>query len=79
VSCLAPGPVFTKRSIEEVTKRKMGWLGMKMAVAPDEVGELAVKETLERKLLIIPGTLAKISAAIIRILPRRWSTAILGR
>jgi short-subunit dehydrogenase len=48
VSCLAPGPVFTKRSIEEVTKRKMGWLGMKMAVAPDEVGELAVKETLER-------------------------------
>lgn len=76
VSCLAPGPVFTKQSIKEVTEKKMGWLGMKMAVPPEEVGELAIKGTLEKKQLIIPGTLAKISAAIIRILPRRWITSI---
>src|SRR5688572_3916649 len=35
VSCLAPGPVFTKASIEAVTKKKMGWLGMQMAVPPE--------------------------------------------
>lgn len=78
VSCLAPGPVFTKQSIKEVTEKKMGWFGMQMAVPPEDVGELAVKGTLEKKQLIIPGTLSKISAAIIRILPRRWITNLYG-
>ena len=78
VSCLAPGPVFTKASIKEVTEKKMGWFGKQMAVPPEEVGEIAAKKTLEKKLIIIPGTLAKISAAIIRILPRRWITNIYG-
>jgi len=78
VSCLAPGPVFTKPSIEAVTKKKMGWLGMQMAVPPEEVGEIAVKGTLEKKIIIIPGTLAKISAFVIRILPRKWITGIYG-
>ena len=78
VSCLAPGPVFTKPSIEAVTKKKMGWFGKQMAVPPEEVGEIAVKGTLEKKLIIIPGTLAKLSAAVIRILPRRWITGIYG-
>ena len=78
VSCLAPGPVFTKPSIKEVTERKMGWFGVQMAVPPDEVGELAVKGPLEKKQLIIPGALAKISATIISILPRRWITELYG-
>jgi short-subunit dehydrogenase len=78
VSCLVPGPVFTKASIKEVTERKMGWFGKQMAVPPEEVGEIAVKKTLEKKLIIIPGTLAKLSSAIIRILPRRWITIIYG-
>lgn len=79
VSCLAPGPVFTKPSIEAVTKKKMGWFGMKMAVPPDEVGEIAVKKMLQGQLIIIPGMLARISAFVIRILPRRWITGIYGR
>ena len=78
VSCLAPGPVFTKPSIEAVTKKKMGWFGMQMAVPPEEVGEVAVRKTLEKKMIIIPGTLARISAAVIRILPRLWVTSIYG-
>jgi short-subunit dehydrogenase len=48
VSCLAPGPVFTKPSIVEDTKKKLGWLGMKMEVPPARVGEVAVKKTLHR-------------------------------
>ena len=78
VSCLAPGPVFTKPSIEAVTRKKMGWLGIQMAVPPEEVGEIAVRKTLKKKLIIVPGTLAGISAAIIRTLPKKWMTSIYG-
>jgi hypothetical protein len=70
--------VFTKPSIEAVTKKKMGWFGMQMAIPPEEVGETAVRRTLEGKMMIIPGTLARISAFVIRILPRKWITGIYG-
>lgn len=76
VSCLAPGPVFTKPSIRETTKKKLGWFGMQMAVPPKKVGEIAVRKTLKKKLIIVPGTLAKISSTVIRTLPRRWVTSI---
>jgi short-subunit dehydrogenase len=76
VSCLVPGPVFTKPSIELVTKKKMGWFGIQMAVPPEEVGEIAIKKTLGKKLIIVPGMLAKISGVIISILPKRWMTSI---
>ncbi|MCW3091991.1 MAG: hypothetical protein JWP81_3060 [Ferruginibacter sp.] len=79
VSCLAPGPVFTKPEIREDTKKKLGWIGMKMAVSPERVGEIAVRETLNKKLIIVPGSLAKISAFFIRLLPRRWIVALYGR
>ncbi len=79
VSCLAPGPVFTKPSIRKDTKEKLGWIGMKMAVSPERVGEIAVRETLNRKMLIVPGTIAKIAAAIIRFLPRRWIVGFYGK
>jgi short-subunit dehydrogenase len=78
VSCLAPGPVFTKPSIKAVTKKKLGWYGMQMAVPPKKVGEIAVKKTFKKKLIITPGTLAKINATIIRTLPRRWMTGLYG-
>jgi short-subunit dehydrogenase len=75
VSCLTPGPVFTKPSIKEDTRKNLGWFGMKMAVSPERVGEIAVKKTLRRKMVIIPGTLARISASMVRILPRRLVVA----
>jgi short-subunit dehydrogenase len=76
VSCLNPGPVFTKPGIEKETKEKLGWFGMKMAVAPWKVGEIAVRETLNGKLIIVPGTGAKLMATIIRALPRRLTVKI---
>lgn len=79
VSCLAPGPVFTKPSIKEETKRTLGWLGMKMAMEPAKVGEIAVRRTLKGRMLIIPGTLAKISSTMIRILPRRVAASFYYR
>ncbi len=79
VSCLCPGPVFTKPEIVKDTKAKLGWFGMKMALDPGTVGEVAVKKTFKRKLIIVPGTLAKISSDIIRFLPRRWVVSIYGK
>ena len=72
VSCLAPGPVFTKPSIEKYTKEKLGALGMKMAVPVKRVGEVAVKKTLRGKMIIVPGGLAKTLSGVVRFFPRRW-------
>jgi uncharacterized protein len=72
VSCLAPGPVFTKPSIKKYTKEKLGALGMKMAVPVQIVGEVAVKKTLKGKMIIIPGTLSKTLSVVVRFFPRRW-------
>jgi len=79
VSCLTPGPVFTKPEIKKDTKEKLGWIGMKMAVSPERVGEIAVRETLNKKLIIVTGTLAKIATTVIRFLPRRWVVAAYGK
>jgi short-subunit dehydrogenase len=54
VSVLCPGPVFTKPEIKEDTRKKLGWFGMLMAVPPEKVGEVAVRETLNGKLVIVP-------------------------
>ena len=70
VSCLTPGPVFTKPSIKEDTKRRLGFLGMQMAVPPSRVGEVAVRETLNGKMIIVPGTIAKIVSGVLRLFPR---------
>jgi short-subunit dehydrogenase len=79
VSCLAPGPVFTKPSIRENTREKLGWLGMQLAVPPRKVGEVAVRKTLRGRMLIVPGTLPQVMSFFIRILPRRWVTAIYNK
>jgi len=76
VSCLCPGPVYTKPEIVKDTKAKLGWFGNKMALDPGFVGEYAVKKTFNKRLIIVPGTLAKISSSVIRFLPRRWVTGI---
>ena len=72
VSCLCPGPVFTKPSIVKYTKEKLGNLGMKMAVPVKKVGEVAVKKTLHGKMIIVPGGLSKTISGIVRFFPRRW-------
>jgi hypothetical protein len=79
VSVLCPGPVFTKPEIKEDTKEKLGWFGTLMAVPPEKVGEVAVRETLNRKLVIVPGTVSKLTSIIIRLLPRKWIVSIYGK
>ena len=79
VSCLSPGPVFTKPEIEQDTKAKLGWFGVLMAVPQKRVGEIAVQKTLKGRMMIIPGTLSKITAAFIRILPKRWIVSLYNK
>ncbi|MBK7558402.1 MAG: SDR family NAD(P)-dependent oxidoreductase [Chitinophagaceae bacterium] len=79
VSCLAPGPVYTKASIEKTTKESLGWLGDAMAVKPARVGEIAVRKTLQGRPLIVPGTIAKILSGVLRILPQRFVTWVYGK
>jgi short-subunit dehydrogenase len=78
VSCLCPGPVYTKPEIVQDTKAKLGWFGNKMALDPHTVGEVAIKKTLKGRLIIVPGTLAKISSSLIRFFPRRWVVSLYG-
>jgi uncharacterized protein len=79
VSCLCPGPVFTKPSIEKDTKEKLGWFGKQMAVPVKRVGEVTVKKLLKRRMVIVPGTWSKIVSGVIRVLPRRWAASIYNR
>src|SRR5579863_815601 len=72
VSCLCPGPVFTKPSVEKETIEKLGWFGKRMAVAPDKLGEIAIDRTLKKDIIIVPGFLAKAVSILIRSLPMRW-------
>jgi short-subunit dehydrogenase len=76
VSCLCPGPVYTKPEIIRETRKKLGWYGEKMAQSPAHVGEVAVRKTLKRRMIIVPGTLAKTTSIALRILPKRWTAAI---
>lgn len=79
VSCLCPGPVFTKPSIEKETIKKLGWFGKHMAVAPDKIGEIAIDGTLKKDMIIVPGFLAKTVSVLIRILPMRWVAYLYSR
>ena len=53
VSCLAPGPVYTKPEIVAETKKQLGKFGDKMGRTPQKVGEKAVSKTLKGKMLIL--------------------------
>jgi short-subunit dehydrogenase len=79
VSCLAPGPVYTKPEIVAETKKQLGKFGDKMARTPEKVGEKAVRKTLKGKMIIVPGFLANMMSGILRILPKKTSASIYDR
>lgn len=79
VSCLCPGPVYTKPEIKIETEKRLGWFGRQMAVSPKEVGEIAVRKTLKKRLIIVPGTLPKVVSVLLRALPRRTVTALYAK
>ncbi len=79
VSCLCPGPVYTKPEIIKDTKERLGWFGNKMAMMPHRVGEVAVKKTLKKRMIIVPGTIAKIMSGVLRVVPKCITTAIYSK
>lgn len=79
VSCLCPGPLFTKPEIERETIKKLKWLGKQMNLDVQMVGEWAVRDMLKKKKLIIPGKLVKIMSFILRVLPARFMAHLIYR
>ena len=79
VSCLAPGPVYTKPEIVTETKKQLGKFGDKMARSPQKVGEKAVRKSLKGKIIIVPGFLANMMSNILRVLPKKTSASIYNR
>ncbi len=79
VSCLCPGPVFTKPAIEKETIKQMGMIGRQLAVSPRIVGDYAVSSMFKRKLIIIPGKLAGFLSFLLRLLPKGLLAQILYR
>lgn len=79
VSCLAPGPVYTKQEVVHTTHKALGkFIGDWIEVPPARVGELAVRRTLKGRIMIVPGTLANLSSHFIRSLPMRLAANIYG-
>ncbi len=76
VSCLAPGPVYTKPEIREETKKQLGKFGDKIALSPHRVGEKAVRKTLRGKMMIVPGFFPNIMSGFLRILPKRFAASL---
>jgi short-subunit dehydrogenase len=79
VSCLAPGPVYTKPEIIAETKKQLGKFGDRMALSPQKVGEKAVRKILKGKMIIVPGFLANLMSGFLRILPKRTSASIYNK
>jgi short-subunit dehydrogenase len=77
VSCLCPGPVFTKPAIEKDTIKKLGRLGRKMAIPVEKIGETAIQKTLQGKSIIIPGILPSAIALLLRLAPRNMINFLL--
>ena len=79
VSCLAPGPVYTKPEIQVETKKQMGKFGDRVAVPAAIVGEKAVRKALKGKMIIVPGFWAHTMSWLLRILPRRVSASFYNK
>ena len=76
VSCLCPGPVYTKPSIVKDTKDKLGWFGKQMVVPVKKVGEVAICKTMKKRMIIVPGGFSKTISVFTRILPQRWLASL---
>ena len=76
VSCLAPGPVYTKQEVIQETRKQLGKWGDRIAVDPARVGEIAVKKMLRGKTIIVPGKLAGFVSFWLRALPKKWVAGI---
>jgi short-subunit dehydrogenase len=63
------GICIYKTSNKERTIEKMGWFGKQMAIAPEKVGEMAVRNMLKGKFIIIPGLLPKVISLFVKFIP----------
>lgn len=78
VSVLYPGPLMTNF---DTSRRilKLGKRGQWGLISTTEVAELAIRKTLEKKTVIIPGFFNRLSRSVMRFLPLNLQLRIVSR
>lgn len=78
VTCLCPGPTDTAFA-SRAGMEKLAELAAKFNMSPDEVAAIGLKGMFERKPEVIPGTLNKLSAFMVRLLSKNFVENISGK
>jgi short-subunit dehydrogenase len=78
VTVLCPGPVPTNA---ENLKRyhAHGWRAKLIATLPDEVAAIAIRDTLRRRRVVVPGVINKLIVLVMHFMPLGWKMRILER
>lgn len=78
VSLLGPGPVPTHPDGLARLKAQ-GRKGKLIALLPEEVARIAVRDTLRGKAVIVPGRMNRVIGNVMYVLPRAWRMRIMER
>jgi short-subunit dehydrogenase len=74
VSVICPG--FTRTEFHDVARHKKTRLMQWIELTPEEVARAAIRGLERGQLVIVPGWWYKFNAALTRLLPRSWATAM---
>ena len=77
VSVLMPGPLRTNSSVTERIK-KQGFFGRMIVLEPETAAKIALAQTLDRKPVIIPGVVNKISGILMKAIPKSIGVPIIS-
>lgn len=78
VSILCPGSVPTNARVKQ-SIQSHGWLAKYSSLEPGEMASIAIRDTLRRKKVIVPGFCNKISLLLMKAIPSALQLIILAR
>jgi short-subunit dehydrogenase len=78
VSVLCPGSVPTNDRIKQ-SIRLHGWFAKYTSLEPGEMASIAIRDTLRKKKIIIPGFCNKISLLLMKVIPSALRLNFLAR
>ncbi|MCI0359439.1 MAG: SDR family oxidoreductase [Planctomycetaceae bacterium] len=74
VSVICPG--FTRTEFHDVARHKKTRLMQLIELTPEQVARAAIRGMERGQLVIVPGWWYKLNAALTRLLPRSWASAM---
>jgi len=78
VGVIHPGPMATNADVSARIKTQ-GWIGQMGLLSPERVAKIALKNLIARNSLVIPGTLNKLSYAMMKTVPTWLQLSICAR